>query len=85
MHTGKGGPHHPGSEEEGGGDEAGGADEGGEESAVDGLPPGTWLGQERPMSRPVKQHVDILTLSKIRCRNEDFRNFISVVHLLSVE
>ena len=23
---------------------------------MDGLPPGSWLGQERPMSRPVKQH-----------------------------
>ena len=60
MHLGKGGPHHPGSkgcsEEEAGGDETGGADEGGEESSVDGLPPGSWLGQERPMSRPVKQH-----------------------------
>ena len=59
MLTGKGGPHHPGgkgcSEEEAGGDEVGGADEGGEESTVDGLPPGTWLGQERPMSWPVKQ------------------------------
>ena len=62
MHPGKGGPDHPGSEggsqEEAGGDEAGGADEGGEKGAVDGLPPGTWLGQERPMSRPVKQNVD---------------------------
>ena len=60
MHLGKGGPHHPGSkgcsEEEAGGDETGGADEGGEESSVDGLPPGPWLGQERPMSRPLKQH-----------------------------
>ena len=44
---------------EAGGDEVGGADEGGEESTVDGLPPGTWLGQERPMSWPVKQHVDV--------------------------
>ena len=25
---------------------------------MDGLPPGTWLGQERPMSRPVKQKAD---------------------------
>ena len=60
MHLGKGGPHHPSSEgcskEEAGGYEAGGADEGGEEGPVDGLPPGSWLGQERPMSRPVMQH-----------------------------
>ena len=57
MHPGKGGPDHPGSEggsqEEAGGDEAGGADEGGEKGAVDGLPPGPRLGQERPMSRPL--------------------------------
>ena len=57
MHPGKGGPHHSGSkggsQEEAGGDEAGGADEGGVEGAVDGLPPGPRLGQERPMSRPL--------------------------------
>ena len=57
VHPGQGGPDHPGSEggsqEEAGGDEAGGADEGGEKGAVDGLPPGPRLGQERPMSRPL--------------------------------
>ena len=57
MYIGKGGPHHSGSqgcsEEEAGGNEAGGADEGGEEGAVDGLPPGPRLGQERPMSWPL--------------------------------
>ena len=57
VHPGKGGPDHPGSEggsqEEAGGDEAGGADERGEKGAVDGLPPGPRLGQERPMSRPL--------------------------------
>ena len=65
---------------EAGGDYVGGADEGGEESTVDGLPPGTWLGQERPMSWPVKQHVDalILTLSKIHCRIEKSIIFISI-------
>ena len=60
MHIGKGGPHHPSSEgcskEEAGGYEAGGADEGGEEGSVDGLPPGSWLGQERPLPWPLKQH-----------------------------
>ena len=60
MHIGKGGPHHPGSEgcskEEAGGYEAGGADEGGEEGPVDGLPPGSWLGQKRPLPWPLKQH-----------------------------
>ena len=53
MHLGQGGPDHPsrkrGGQEEAGGDEDGGADEGGEEGTVDGLPPGTWLGKERPM------------------------------------
>ena len=55
MHPGQGGPDHPGSEggsqEEAGGDEAGGADEEGEKGAVDGLPPGPRLGQERSMSQ----------------------------------
>ena len=59
MHLGQGGPDHPssegGGEEEAGGDEDGGADEGGEEGAVDGLSPGTWLGEKRPMPRSVKK------------------------------
>ena len=53
MHLGQGGPDHPcgegGGQEKAGDEEDGGADEGGEEGAVDGLPPGTWLGKERPM------------------------------------
>ena len=40
-----------------GGHEAGGADEGGEEGAVDGLPPGPRLGQERPMSWPLASEI----------------------------
>ena len=59
MHLGQGGPDHPSSEggggEKAGGDEDGGADEGGEEGAVDGLSPGTWLGEKRPMPRSVKR------------------------------
>ena len=59
MHLGQGGPDHPssegGGEEEAGGDEDGGADEGGEEGAVDGLSPGTWLGEKRSMPRSVKK------------------------------
>ena len=31
------------------------ADEGGEEGAVDGLSPGTWLGEKRPMPWHVKE------------------------------
>ena len=38
---------------------------GGEESTVDGLPPGTWLGQERPMSWPVRQD----PMQNWRCAN----------------
>ena len=55
-----------------------------EESTVDGLPPGTWLGQERPMSWPVKQHVDalILTLSKIQCRIENLQIHNFHLHLV---
>ena len=53
MHLGQGGLDKPSvkrrSQEEAGGYEDGGADERGEESAVDGLPPGTWLGKEGPM------------------------------------
>ena len=60
MHLGQGGPDHPrrerGGQEEAGGDEDGGADEGGEEGTVDGLPPGTWLGKERPMSWTVEEN-----------------------------
>ena len=37
--------------------EAGGAYEGEEEGAVDGHPPGPWLGQEVLKSWPIKQHV----------------------------
>ena len=59
VHLGQGGPDHPsiegGGEEEAGGDEDGGADEGGEEGAVDGLSPGTWLGEKRSMPRSVKK------------------------------
>ena len=59
MHLGQGGPDHPssegGGEKEAGGDEDGGADEGGEEGAVDGLSPGTWLGEKRPMPWSVKK------------------------------
>ena len=60
MHLGQGGPDHPcgegGGQEEAGGDEDGGADEGGEEGTVDGLPPGTWLGKERPMPWTVEEN-----------------------------
>ena len=60
MHLGQGGPDLPssegGGEEKAGGNEIGGADEGGEEGAVDGLPPGTWLGKERPMSWTVEEN-----------------------------
>ena len=60
MHLGHGGPDHPcgegGGKEKAGDEEDGGADEGGEEGAVDGLPPGTWLGKERPMSWTVEEN-----------------------------
>ena len=61
VHLGQGGPDHPsgerGGKEEAGGDEDGGADEGGEEGTVDGLPPGTWLGKERPMPWTVEENI----------------------------
>ena len=61
MHLGQGGPDLPSSEggggEKAGGDEDGGADEGGEEGTVDGLSPGTWLGEKRPMPRSVKNKI----------------------------
>ena len=60
VHLGKGGPDQHSSKggggEKAGGDEDGGADEGGEEGAVDGLPPGTWLGKERPMPWTVEEN-----------------------------
>ena len=51
---------------------------------MDGLPPGTWLGQESPMPWPVKQHVDalILTLSKIHCRIEKLQIHNCHLHLV---
>ena len=59
MHLGQGGPDLPSSEggggEKAGGNEDGGADEGGEEGTVDGLSPGTWLGEKRPMPWSVKK------------------------------
>ena len=60
VHLGQGGPDHPsgegGGKEKAGDEEDGGADEGGEEGAVDGLPPGTWLGKERPMPWTIKEN-----------------------------
>ena len=60
VHLGQGGPDHPcgegGGKEKAGEEEDGGADEGGEEGAVDGLPPGTWLGKERPMPWTVEEN-----------------------------
>ena len=60
VHLGQGGPDHPsgerGGKEKAGDEEDGGADEGGEEGAVDGLPPGTWLGKERPMPWTVEEN-----------------------------
>ena len=59
VHLGQGGPDHPsskrGGQKEAGGNEVGGADEGGEEGAVDGLPPGPWLGKKRQMPWRVKE------------------------------
>ena len=61
VHLGQGGPDYPcgegGGQEEAGGNEDGGADEGGEEGTVDGLPPGTWLGKERPMPWTVEENI----------------------------
>ena len=60
MHLGQGGLDKPSgkrrSQEEASGNEDGGADERGEEGAVDGLPPGTRLGKERPMPWTVEEN-----------------------------
>ena len=54
MLAGQGGADHAsgqgGSGEEGGGDEAGGGDEEGEESPVDGVSVGPWVGSEWKLS-----------------------------------
>ena len=59
VHLGKGGPDQHsskgGGKEKAGGNEDGGTDEGGEEGAVDGLPPGPWLGKKRQMPWRVKE------------------------------
>ena len=52
---------------------------------MDGLPPGTWLGQERPMSWPVRCNVDAMErFSKISCRSEDLQYFLILYRLFII-